>query len=157
MSRRSEGTAPAAALSREAKHFIDSHRVGRLATAGADGAPHVVPLCYARLGNRVYFVADEKPKRSGPKALKRLANLASNPRAALVIDDYAEDWSKLAYLLLHLDTAVVTDRREYARALTALRRRYPPYRRMKLAPDTHPMVRMEVRRWHLWRGRERQG
>jgi len=139
------------ALSEEARAFLDAHAVGHLATAGADGAPHVVPLCYARVGDRVYFVADDKPKRRGPRALKRLANLAANPRAALVVDDYDADWRHLAYLLIHLDTAIVADRREYATALAALRERYPPYRNMPLEIATHPMVRMTPRRWHLWR------
>lgn len=136
---------------REVAAFIDAHRVGRLATAGADGTPHAVPICYARLGDRLYFVVDDKPKRRGPKALKRLANLTENPRAALVIDDYSDDWSKLAYVLLHLSTATVTDAREYARALARLRERYAPYRGMNLRRATHPMVRMEIRRVHFWR------
>jgi PPOX class probable F420-dependent enzyme len=138
-------------LSAEACAFLDGHQVGHLATAGADGAPHVVPLCYARIGQRVYFVADDKPKRAGPLALKRLANLAANPRAALVVDDYDADWRRLAFLLVHCDTATVEDDGEYAEALIALRVRYAPYRAMPLARATHPMVRMTVRRWHLWR------
>ncbi len=138
-------------LSDTARAFLDAHAVAHLATAGADGAPHVVPLCYARVGDRLYFVADDKPKRRGPRALKRLANIAANPRVALVVDDYDPDWSRLAYLLLHLDAAVVDDDAEYAAALAALRRRYPPYRGMALQRATHPMVRMTPRRWHLWR------
>jgi nitroimidazol reductase NimA-like FMN-containing flavoprotein (pyridoxamine 5'-phosphate oxidase superfamily) len=31
----------------EARRFREAHRVGHLATAGANGAPHVVPVCYA--------------------------------------------------------------------------------------------------------------
>ena len=50
-------------LTEEARAFLDAHRVGHLATAAGDGEPHVVPLCYARVGDRIYFVADEKPKR----------------------------------------------------------------------------------------------
>jgi PPOX class probable F420-dependent enzyme len=138
-------------LSDEARAFIDGHDVGHLATADAAGTPHVVPLCYARLGDRLYFVADDKPKRHGPRALKRLANLAANPRAALVIDDYDRNWSRLAYLLLHLDATTVSDPDEYAAALEALRARYRPYRRMPLRIDTHPLVRLVPHRWHLWR------
>jgi PPOX class probable F420-dependent enzyme len=140
-----------APLSGAARSFLDAHAVGHLATADASGAPHVVPLCYARLGDRLYFVADDKPKRHGPRGLKRLANIAANPRVALVVDDYDADWTRLAYLLLHLDAAVVDDEAEYAGALDALRARYAQYRSMPLAPLTHPMVRMTPRRWHLWR------
>ncbi len=138
-------------LSDDAREFIDAHDVGHLATADGAGNPHVVPVCYARVDERLYFVADEKPKRLGPRALKRLANLAENPRAALVIDDYDRDWSRLAFLLLHLDTTIVSDEREYDAALAALRRRYPQYRQMTLTIATNPLVRMVARRWHLWR------
>jgi PPOX class probable F420-dependent enzyme len=131
--------------------FLDAHRVGHLATVSAGGDPHVVPLCYARVGNRLYFVADDKPKRRGPRGLKRLANLAENPRAALVVDDYDEDWHRLAFLLIHLGATVVTNRREYRSALAALRARYPQYRAMPLGIETHPMVRLVPRRYHLWR------
>ena len=138
-------------LSAEAHTFLDTHAIGHLATAGADGAPHVVPLCYARLADRLYFVADDKPKRHGPRALKRLANIAANPRVALVVDDYDDDWTRLSYLLLHLDAAPVDDDAEYADGLAALRTRYPGYRTMPLARSTHPMIRLTPRRWRLWR------
>ena len=138
-------------LTDEARAFLDAHRVGHLATSGHDGAPHVVPLCYARIGDLLYFVADDKPKRGGPRRLKRLSNIAENPRVALVVDDYDEDWTRLAFLLLHLDARVVDDDGEYDRALAALRQRYGQYRAMPLACDSHPMVRMTPRRWHFWR------
>ena len=140
-------------LSDEAQSFIDNHKVAHLATADPRGAPHVIPLCYARIGNRMYFVADEKPKRHGARRLKRLANIAENPRVALVIDDYDDDWSRLAFLLLHLDAAVVSDEVEYRQGLAALHRRYAAYRTMPLAIATNPMVRMTPRHWHLWRAK----
>jgi len=138
-------------LSEEARVFLDEHRVGHLATADREAAPHVVPVCFARRDEILYFVADEKPKRHGAKRLKRLANIEQNPRVALVVDDYREDWTKLGFLLLHLDASVVEEAPEYQAALAALRRKYPPYRTMKLLSATNPIIRMVVRRWHLWR------
>jgi PPOX class probable F420-dependent enzyme len=138
-------------LSDVERAFLDAHRTGHLATADASGVPHVIPICYARAGDLLYFVADEKPKRRGPRVLKRLANIAANPRAALVIDDYDDDWSRLAYLLLHLEAAFVDTEAEYAVALEALRRRYTPYRVMDLRLTTHPMVRLRPYRSHFWR------
>ncbi|MBX3026247.1 TIGR03668 family PPOX class F420-dependent oxidoreductase [bacterium] len=146
-----------APLNDEARDFLDRHHVAHLATADADGAPHVIPLCFVRLADRLYFVADDKPKRDGPRALRRLANIAANPRAALVVDDYDDDWSRLAYLLLELAASEVVDGAEYAEALAALRARYPHYRTMPLARATHPMVRLVPRRWHLWRAAAASG
>lgn len=138
-------------LSEEQRAFLDAHRVARLATADRSGVPHAIPLCYARIDDRLYFVCDEKPKRLGPTRLKRLANIAANPRVALLVDDYSDDWTRLAYLLLHLDAAVVTDTGEYAAALAALRARYAPYREMPLRQATHPVVGMAPLLAHLWR------
>ena len=137
-------------LSEDARRFLDRHTRGHLATADKDGAPHVVPLCYARIGEYVYFVCDEKPKRRGPLGLKRLANLRENPRAALVVDDYDRDWTKLAYLLVQVDGEIVTDTEEYGAALATLRARYEQYERMPLRQDTHPIVRLTPTNAHLW-------
>jgi len=138
-------------LSEAERAFIDAHRVGHLATADTSGVPHVIPICYARLGDRLYFVVDDKPKRRGPRVLKRLANISENPRVALVIDDYGDDWSRLAYLLLHCNAALVDCDAEYEAALATLRERYRPYQAMQLHPARHPMVRMEPYRSHFWR------
>jgi PPOX class probable F420-dependent enzyme len=129
--------------------FIDSHRVARLATSDLHGAPHVIPIVYACVGDAVYFIVDDKPKRTH-SGLKRLRNIEQNPRVALLIDDYDEDWTSLAYLLIHGRAAVVADRADYALVLYALRERYAQYRLMPLAFDSHPMVRITREQGHLW-------
>jgi PPOX class probable F420-dependent enzyme len=142
-------------LSPEAEAFADGHRVARLATADAHGAPHVIPLCYAREGDRFYFVIDDKPKRGTPLGLQRMRNIAANPRVALVIDDYGDDWTRLAYLLVRGEATRVNDPDEYDKLLKALRRRYPQYRLMPLALASHPMVRIIAQRAHFWRASKR--
>jgi coenzyme F420-0:L-glutamate ligase/coenzyme F420-1:gamma-L-glutamate ligase len=140
-------------LSTEESAFADLHRVGRLATASADGTPHVVPFCYARVDDRFYFVIDDKPKRGRPRELKRLRNIAANPRVAFVVDEYAEDWSRLAYLMVYGRAELVDEPGEYERALEALRLRYPQYRAMTADLVFHPMVRITAQRVHFWRAR----
>ncbi|HTD26886.1 MAG TPA: TIGR03668 family PPOX class F420-dependent oxidoreductase [Candidatus Elarobacter sp.] len=136
----------------EARQFLEAHRVGHLATAGADGAPHVVPVCYALDDEALYFVADEKPKRRPARELLRLRNLRANPRAALVVDDYDEDWARLAYVLVRGPARVVEAVAAHAGALRLLRARYPQYGRMALDdPTAHPVVRIEPRRIVVWR------
>jgi len=41
---------------------VDAEGVARLATVGADGRPHVVPVCFALDGDMLYTAVDEKPK-----------------------------------------------------------------------------------------------
>jgi len=137
-------------LTHDERTFAERHRVAHLATAAADAAPHVVPICYALVADSFYFVVDEKPKRTRTD-LKRLRNIAVNPQVALVIDDYDEDWTRLAYLLVQGRAACVEDRQEHTTVLAALRRRYSQYTVMQLAFDTHPMVRITPLRSHFWR------
>src|SRR5262249_2646492 len=119
-------------LAAAAGRFLQSQRVAHLATANAEGKPHVIPVCFAMLDDRVYIVIDEKPKRGSPLALRRVRNLLENPRVALVADAYDEDWSKLGFVLLHGSARLIADGEEHARALAALRARYVQYRAMSL-------------------------
>ena len=130
----------------EAREFIDRERVGRLATVGADGSPHVVPVCFALLDGRIYSVIDRKPKRT--TRLQRLRNLEANPQAALIVDRYTEDWDRLAWVLLRGRADVITEGGEHARALETLRRKYPQYRTMDLAG--RPVIRLTPERVNVW-------
>src|SRR4030081_3853360 len=74
-------------------------RVGHLATS--DGTtPSVVPVCFVLLGETVYQAIDATPKSITPTRLRRLRNIRANPRAALLVDEYVEDWRRLWYVLL---------------------------------------------------------
>jgi PPOX class probable F420-dependent enzyme len=133
-----------------ARRFLESHRVGHLATTGSDGAPHVIPVCYAVDDTALYFVADAKPKRRPARELRRLRNLAENPRAAVVVDEYSDDWSRLAWVLVR-GPARVIDGAAHATALALLRARYPQYRTMALDdPAAHPVVRIEPAHITTW-------
>jgi PPOX class probable F420-dependent enzyme len=141
-----------ASWSAEARRFLESHRVGHLATAGADNVPHVVPVCYALDDDALYFMADDKPKRRPPRALRRLANVRENPKVALVVDDWDEDWTRLAWVLVRGTAACVTTTTAHAVALELLRRRYPQYRLMRLDdPARNPVVRIVPERVTMWR------
>jgi PPOX class probable F420-dependent enzyme len=143
-----------ASWSHDARRFLEAHRVGHLATAGADGAPHVIPVCYALDEVAIYFVADQKPKRRPARELQRLRNLRENPRAALVVDDYDEDWTRLAFVLVRGPARIVSDTGMHAAALRLLRARYPLYERMALDdPAEHPVVRIDPVRVVHWSAR----
>ena len=137
-------------ISAAVQRFIQSHVVARLATAGKDGQPHVIPFCYAFDGVSFYFVVDEKPKRQTGKPLKRIRNILENPRVALVIDDYAEDWSQLAYVLVSGQAALVEQEEEYHRALGLLRERYLQYHSMTLTFPHNAMIRITPSKLHAW-------
>ena len=79
-----------------------------------------------------------------------MRNIAENPRVALIIDHYEEEWSYLAYVLIHGQAHVVEDPNEYMFAQRNLRDKYPQYRAMVLGFERNPMVRIEVARVHAW-------
>ncbi len=130
--------------------FLAHARVARLATADSAGVPHVVPICFWFDGGRFYFAIDEKPKRASGMALRRMRNIAQNPQVALIIDHYEEEWTYLAYVLVHGRALVVKDAEEYMLALRNLRDKYPQYRAMALSFEKNLMVRIDPERVHVW-------
>ena len=135
-------------LSDAARWFVESMRVARLATADAHGAPHVVPVCYALIDDSLYVTIDEKPKRAGARAMKRLRNIAENPGVAVVVDRYDEDWSRLSWVMLRGRAEILDSGDEHDRAQTALRERYPQYRTMRL--DPLPVIALRIARVNAW-------
>ena len=132
------------------RDFLATARVGSLATADTDAAPHAIPLCFWFEDARFYFVIDQKPKRHTGLALKRMRNIIANPHVALLVDHYEDDWNHLAYVLIHGAARVVEESEEYLFALRKLREKYPQYRNMTLAPADNPVVRIDAERVHAW-------
>ena len=97
-----------------------------------------------------YFVVDEKPKRQTGKPLKRIRNMLENSQVSLVIDDYSDDWTQLAYVLVTGSAQLVEDESEYDAALTLLRGRYPQYRVMPLSFPHNTIVRIEPQKVLAW-------
>lgn len=131
------------------RSFLDYARVAHLATADGAGGPHVVPICYAVVDARLYFTIDRKPKRSWTR-LRRLRNIAANPRVAVVVDRYDDDWTRLGFVQMDGLARIVATQDEYAGALAALQGRYPQYEHMNLSLRTHPLIRISVIGWHAW-------
>jgi PPOX class probable F420-dependent enzyme len=119
-------------------------RVARLATAGADGAPHLVPVTFAVDGDRVYFAVDAKPKSSAH--LRRLRNIEENPQVSLLVDEYSEHWERLWWVRADGRARVLSGAVEEPRDL--LRARYPQYADVAL---DGPVVEIAIVRWSGWR------
>ncbi len=135
-------------LSPSVLRFIRVARLAHLATAGADGQPHVIPICFVFDGTHFYSPIDEKPKRSGPAKLKRVINIQTNPQATLVIDRYSDDWQQLAYVLIPGKAKILHRGAVHAKAVRRLRRKYPQYRQMEI--QTRPMIQIRPVRWIFW-------
>jgi PPOX class probable F420-dependent enzyme len=129
--------------------FAAQSRVARLATVDDTGYPHVVPVCYATDGRAYYSPIDAKPKRTPPSQLKRVRNIRANPRVALLIDHYEEDWARLRFVMVQGRAELLDGGAEWQTARTLLEAKYPQYRGLPLPPDG-PVIKIvpdHVIRW----------
>lgn len=128
--------------------------MAHLGTADAAARPHVVPVCFALIEARVYIAIDEKPK-GDPLRLRRVRNVVENAHAAIVFDEYSDDWSRLGFVLLHGTARLVQAAEERAAAIAALRARYAQYRAMAL--EERPLLAIDIQRATAWGTASRRG
>lgn len=129
---------------------IDAARSAHLATASADAAPHLIPVVFALNRDAVYIAIDEKPKTT--TRIRRLRNIEENPQAALLIDHYDDDWTKLWWIMLRGSAEILTpdtwDADEATSAISALRTRYPQYAAHAL--EERPLIRLTITNVTRW-------
>lgn len=135
-----------------ARRRFASARVAVLATASGDGEPHLVPVTFELLGatdgagsvEMVVFAVDHKPKST--TALRRLDNIAANPRVAFLVDHYDDNWDRLWWVRADARAAVLQgDVRDAA--VTALQRKYQQY---LAVPPNGIVVGSVIATWSGW-------
>ena len=129
----------------ELRRRFAASRVARLSTVRPDGGPHVVPIVFVLVGDTVYSAVDAKPKRS--TALQRLANLRTEPRCALLVDHYEDDWRRLWWVRADGVAEVVEAPSTGHPGIRALVQRFPQYRD---EPPSGPLLVVTVQRWTGW-------
>ncbi len=135
-------------LSPSQDRFLRSARAGHLATADANGQPHVIPVCYVFDGQTIYSVLDAKPKTTSLRQLRRVRNILANPHVSLVVDHYEEDWTRLQYVMVTGDAELLESGEEWNRAIAMLREKYPQYQSMDLGES--PVIKITPARFVPW-------
>ena len=132
-------------LSEWARELLADERVARLGYVDDEDRPRVLPVTFAVAGGAVWSAIDEKPKRAAEPA--RLRYLRRRPQAALLVDRYDDDWSRLAWvqLLGRVEPVPVAAEPD---AVAALAARYPAYAE-RTPPG--PLLRLTVERTLQWR------
>jgi PPOX class probable F420-dependent enzyme len=125
-----------------ARDLLDAARVARLALLDERDLPRVLPVTFAVWEGAVWSAIDRKPKRAAEPA--RVRRLRRRPEAALLVDRYDDDWSRLAWLELRGPVTI----HPLGPALEALERRYEQYR---AEPPQGPLLRLEPRDAVWWR------
>ncbi|MDQ3767574.1 MAG: TIGR03668 family PPOX class F420-dependent oxidoreductase [Actinomycetota bacterium] len=91
-------------LPTSARRIIDEARRAFLTTVGREGRPHTVPVCFALRAGDVVIAIDHKPK--GGRRLERLRNIEANPAAALTVDRWDEDWTRLGWVMVQGEATI---------------------------------------------------
>ncbi|HXV56626.1 MAG TPA: TIGR03668 family PPOX class F420-dependent oxidoreductase [Gaiellaceae bacterium] len=120
-------------------------RVARLATTDPDGRPHLVPIVFAVDGETLYSGVDRKPKRS--RRLRRIENARERPDVTVLVDHYAEDWTRLWWIRLRGRARVLDEGKERDHALALLQEKYPQY---ALEPPAGPVLAIDVTDVREW-------
>jgi PPOX class probable F420-dependent enzyme len=124
------------------RRYLETARVGRLATADEEGRPHAVPVCFALSGEAIVTPLDEKPKDVPATDLRRVRDVEANPYVALVVDHWREEWDALGWVQVRGRAALRDpDDGGHAAAVAALREKYDQYEDHAL--EALPHVRIE--------------
>ena len=130
-----------------ALRLLEQSRVAHLAFLDEDDHPRVLPVTYVLFHDALWSAIDDKPKRSREPA--RLRYLRRSPRAALTVDRYDDDWTRLAWVQVLGDVRIV-DAGDAPEVMDALGSKYEPYR--ESAPPG-PLIRLAPRRALSWSAR----
>lgn len=136
-------------LSAGARDLLFTARVAHLATSDQYARPHVVPIVFVWTDDVLYTPLDRKPKRDDDwHALRRVRNIETNGRVAIVIDRYDEDWSQLAWVMVEGVATILESGEERDAAVTLLLAKYAQYETLPL--EGRPIIRVEIERSSEW-------
>ena len=129
---------------------LESARHGYLSTASAEADPHLQPVVFQVVADSIYIAIDEKPKTT--LRLRRLTNIESNPKFALLVDHYDDDWNQLWWILLRGPAEALWpsewEQEEASMAIAALRDKYQQYESMGL--EERPLLKLRPDRVTRW-------
>jgi PPOX class probable F420-dependent enzyme len=102
---------------------------------------------FAVIGDQVVTAVDHKPKKS--RHLRRLTNIAIEPRVTVLVDHYDEDWGELWWVRADGRATVVAAEAAGAQ-LDALQAKYPEYRKRR---PSGQVILIDVQRWRSWQAK----
>jgi nitroimidazol reductase NimA-like FMN-containing flavoprotein (pyridoxamine 5'-phosphate oxidase superfamily) len=100
--------------------MLEWERVARVATVG-DGMPHLVPVCPVVVGGKIYFGSGRRGRK--------VRNVRANPRLALTVDVYSDDWSQITGVMVQGTGRVIERGPRFRRIRRRLYAKYPQYPR----------------------------
>lgn len=105
-------------LKKAVANLMGLERVCRVATAGGRG-PHVVPVCQVVDEGRIYFGSD--------RDAAKVRHLQRDPRIAVVVDLYSEDWESLKGVVIQGTAKLIRGGPQFRKIRALLYKKYPQY------------------------------
>jgi PPOX class probable F420-dependent enzyme len=130
------------------RQLFAGERVARLATIGP-GGPRIVPITFALAADRIVTAIDDKPKTT--TRLRRLTDIANNPRVAVLADHYEDDWDRLWWVRADGVAEVHQSGPAMEEALDLLTARYGHYAAER---PKGPVIAIIVTQWSGWAAEE---
>jgi len=110
-----------------------------------------VPIVFAWDDADLYSPIDRKPKSVQDwHDLRRVRNIETNGRASVVVDEYAEDWTRLVWVRLDGTAEILTAGPARNRGRKLLEAKYAQYAALPL--DDAPIVHIAIEHVSEWHG-----
>jgi PPOX class probable F420-dependent enzyme len=130
-------------LKKSVEKLLAMERVCRVATAGATGWPHLVPVCHVVTGGKIYFASGDDGRK--------VENLKANPQLALTVDLYSDDWSQLKGVMVQGRATLIARGPRFRKVRDLLYAKYPQYRReAALSPSDSVVIEVTPTAVFTW-------
>jgi PPOX class probable F420-dependent enzyme len=127
----------------QALAFLARERVCRMATVSAQGRPHLVPVCHAVMGGKIYV-------GSGDDGAK-VRNVKANPLVTVTVDLYSDHWASLKGVMVQGRARLIERGAGFQRARRALYAKYAQYARdAALSPSDSVVIEITPLHTFTW-------
>jgi len=106
-------------LKKSLEQLIEWERVCRVATVSPRHVPHIVPVCHVVVNGKLYFASE--------KDARKVRNLRTNPRIAVTVDLYSDDWAQLKGVLIQGTAKLIEKGPRFRGIRKRLYAKYPQY------------------------------
>jgi PPOX class probable F420-dependent enzyme len=130
-------------LTKTLAEYVTWERVCRVATTGAAGVPHLVPVCHVVAGGKVYFASGDDGRK--------VKNIKENPHVTVTVDAYSDHWAMLRGVMIQGRARLIERGPRFRHVRDLLYRKYPQYRReAAISPSDSVVVEVTPTRVFSW-------
>ena len=128
-------------LKKSLAKLVEWERVCRVATVGAAGVPHAVPVCHVLDDGKLYFASET--------GARKIRNLRENPHVTVTVDLYSDDWSNLKGVMIQGTGEIVRSSPRFRKIRRLLYAKYPQYPDMSAIGERDSVI-VEVTPRHAY-------